>query len=142
MSAWHEASGDGASGSRHTITMSTNTTRSPLDQFDELPIIDDPTEEDRRAAEVVLGTDAVPDVGPVPDVTSARTLERTVAVPEWLAVAVAKHLLESDTDPDETDDRTIEDNLLMLLYWEYDFQLEDGRPFAETVREIAAEIEP
>lgn len=121
--------------------MSTNTTRSPLAAFDELPLIEEPTDEDRRAAEIVLGADAVPDVGPVPDVNPERTFEWTVTAPEWLAVAVAKRMAEAGVDPDDTDDRTIEDNLLNLLNWDIDFRLEDGRPFAAVVREITAGLD-
>lgn len=108
--------------------------------FDDLPTIDEPTDEQRLHARVTIPPWAVPDEGPIPDVRYQIVVERELEVPEWVIEAVRWRA--SRRDPDKTIDRRIlEEYLMEYAYISERFVTPDGRDAVDVLLDDLQENE-
>jgi hypothetical protein len=75
----------------------------PADAFDEVPIIEHPTAQERAMARAIYPPHRVPDDGPVPDPTYHVEVGVTVDVPGWVAESVEYHVNEAPGKRDVED---------------------------------------
>jgi len=93
--------------------------------FDTLPMIDDPTPEERENATFAFPPWAVPDEGPIPDYAFQHTVEHDLVVPEWALVATRYRL--SAVDPEDLDRWRVEEVLMEDAAIHERFVTPDGR---------------
>ena len=66
--------------------------------FDQVPVLEEPSEKDRRIASVNYSPDAIPEEGPMPDPHHQAVREVPHVVPEW-ALEAARWRLDRADDP-------------------------------------------
>lgn len=99
--------------------------------FDEMPTIDNPTDQQRRLAATMLPPRAVPDDGPIPDYYHRHTPTHEIVVPEW-ALAATRWRLRF-TDPQDLDRQRIEAFLNDYAHIRDQYVTPDGRDAVEAL---------
>lgn len=100
--------------------------------FEDVPHIEDPTDDERKSARTRYPDAVVPDDGAIPDPHHYLTLEADVLVPKWVELTVRDkiHRRDGPMTPDDVNDMVID----VVQVWER-FLAPDGTPIADAVLE-------